>query len=181
MVAFLFHQQATTNMPKWSVLFLHAQQRRCFSESRFSFLSILLAYWLHLIMSQQTAEVCGWFCALLFLQQMFRPRGAGWRTLSSCDLECWSWLIINKTKCVECFFYSIKHFLSNPFLNGEALSREQTVKYLRVHFTPNMIWSTHIYTIFTKCLKLSFLSKGSAPWTFTSPFYCELFQPVLSL
>ncbi len=44
MVAFLFHQQATPNMPKWSVIFLPAQKRRCFSESRSSFLSILLAY-----------------------------------------------------------------------------------------------------------------------------------------
>ncbi len=68
-------------------------------------------------------------------------------------------LIINKTKCVECLFYSKNTYsqLSFFFLNGEALFREQTVKYLGVHFSPNITWSTHIYTVFVKCLKLSFL------------------------
>ncbi len=43
--------------------------------------------------------------------------------------------IINKTKCVECLFY-IKNTSSQlpfSFLNGEALSRDQTVLYLGVY------------------------------------------------
>ncbi len=43
------------------------------------------------------------------------------------------------------------------FVNGEALFREQTVKYLGVHFTANLTWSIRIDTNFTKCLKLSFI------------------------
>ncbi len=67
-------------------------------------------------------------------------------------------LIINKTKCVECLFYfkSTSSQLPFSFINGEALSREQTAKYLGVHFTSNMTWSTHIDTVFTKCLNLPF-------------------------
>ncbi len=41
------------------------------------------------------------------------------------------------------------------FLNGEVLCRDQTVKCLGVHFSSNMTLSTHIDTVFTKCLKLS--------------------------
>ncbi len=41
-------------------------------------------------------------------------------------------------------------------INGEALSRKQTVKYLVVHFNSNLTWSTHIDSVFTKCLKISF-------------------------
>ncbi len=41
-------------------------------------------------------------------------------------------------------------------INGESLSREQTVKHLGVHLTSNLTWSTDIDSVFTKCLKLSF-------------------------
>ncbi len=40
-------------------------------------------------------------------------------------------------------------------INGEALSREQTVKYL-VHFTSNLTWSTHIDSVLIQYLKISF-------------------------
>ncbi len=43
-VAVLFHQQATTSMPKWSVLFISVQQRGCSAGSRSFSLSILLAH-----------------------------------------------------------------------------------------------------------------------------------------
>ncbi len=66
--------------------------------------------------------------------------------------------------------------LSFFFLNGEALFREQTVKYLGVHFSPNMTWSTHIYTVFVKCLKLPFLFADSVLRTSISPFYDVSFQ-----
>ncbi len=46
-------------------------------------------------------------------------------------------------------------------INGEALSRRQTVKYLGVHFNSNLTWSTHIDSVFTKSLKIFFLSEGS--------------------
>ncbi len=39
-------------------------------------------------------------------------------------------------------------------INGEALSWEQTVKYLGVHFNSNLTWSPHID--YTKCLKIFF-------------------------
>ncbi len=73
-------------------------------------------------------------------------------------------LVIKKTKCVKSLFYSkcTSSQLSLSFINGEALSREQTVKYLGVNFTSNRTWSTHIDAVFTKCLKLSFLSEGFA-------------------
>ncbi len=46
-------------------------------------------------------------------------------------------LIINKNKCVGCLFYpqNISPQLQLPLVNGEALFREQTVKYLGVHYT----------------------------------------------
>ncbi len=60
-------------------------------------------------------------------------------------------LIINKTKCVECLFYSKNTSFQSPFsfLNGEALSREHTIKYLGVYFSSNMAWSSHVETFFT--------------------------------
>ncbi len=72
-------------------------------------------------------------------------------------------LLINKTKCVECLFYpkNTSPQLPLSLINGEALSREQTVKYLGVHFNSNLTWSTHIDSVFTKCLKIFFLSEGS--------------------
>ncbi len=95
------------------------------------------------------------------------------------DLSClatWSadhGFIINKTKCVEYLFSSKTTSSQLPFsfLKGEALSRAQTVKYLCVHFTSNMTWSTHNDT----------LSEGFAQLTLTNPFKSELFQPLLSL
>ncbi len=67
-------------------------------------------------------------------------------------------LIITRTKCVECFFYSKNTSSQLPFSfpDGESLPREQTVNYLGAHSTSNMTWSTHIDIGFTKCLKLSF-------------------------
>ncbi len=72
-------------------------------------------------------------------------------------------LFINKTKCEECLFYpkNTSPKLPLSLINGEALSREQTVKYLGVHFNSNLTWSTHIDSVFTKCLKISFFSEGS--------------------
>ncbi len=72
-------------------------------------------------------------------------------------------LLINKTKCAECLFYpkNTSPQLPLSLINGEALSREQTVKYLGVHFNSNLTSSTHIDSVFTKCLKISFLSEGS--------------------
>ncbi len=47
------------------------------------------------------------------------------------------------TKCAECLFYSNSSSqLPFSFLNGEALSRDHTVKYLGVYFSSNMAWST---------------------------------------
>ncbi len=54
----------TTSMHKWLVLFLPVQQCGRSAGSRCFYRSILRAYLLPLILSQQTAEVCGWFCAL---------------------------------------------------------------------------------------------------------------------
>ncbi len=73
-------------------------------------------------------------------------------------------LAISKTKCAKWIFYSksTSSQLSLSFINGETLSREQTVKYLCVNFTSNLTWSTHIDAVFTKCLTLSFLSEGFA-------------------
>ncbi len=67
-------------------------------------------------------------------------------------------LLINKTKCAERLFYpkNTSPQLPLSLINGEALSREQTVKYLGVHFNSNLTWSTHIDSVFTKCLKISF-------------------------
>ncbi len=72
-------------------------------------------------------------------------------------------LNISKTKCVECLVYSknTSSQLLFSFLNREVISHEQSVKYLGVHFFSNMTLSTHIDTVFTKCLKLSFLFAGS--------------------
>ncbi len=55
-------------------------------------------------------------------------------------------LLINNAKCVECLFYpqNTSQKLSLSLINGEALSRKQTVKYLGVHFTSNLIWSFFI-------------------------------------
>ncbi len=66
--------------------------------------------------------------------------------------------LINKTKCAECLFYPKNTTLQLPLslINGDALSREQTVKYLGVHFNSNLTWSTYIDSVFTKCLKISF-------------------------
>ncbi len=49
-------------------------------------------------------------------------------------------LTINKTKSVECQFYSKNNSSQLPFhfLNGEGLSREQTVRTLVVHFPFNV-------------------------------------------
>ncbi len=63
-------------------------------------------------------------------------------------------LIINKSKCAECLFYSSQ--LTFSFLNGEALSREQTVsknivsKNIGVHFF--ITWFTHTDYVFTDYL-----------------------------
>ncbi len=67
-------------------------------------------------------------------------------------------LFIDKTTCAECLFYpkNTSPQLLLSLINGEALSREQTVKYLGVHFNSNLTWSTHIDSVFTKCLKISF-------------------------
>ncbi len=43
-----------------------------------------------------------------------------------------------------------------PLIKSEAFSREQTVKYLGVHFNSNLTWSTHIDFVFIKCRKISF-------------------------
>ncbi len=42
------------------------------------------------------------------------------------------------------------------FKSGLPLPREQIVKYLGVHFNSNLTWSTHIDSVYTKCLKISF-------------------------
>ncbi len=51
-------------------------------------------------------------------------------------------LLINKTKCAECLFYpkNTSPQLPLSLINDEALSREQTVKYLGVHFHSNLTW-----------------------------------------
>ncbi len=120
----------------------------------------------------------------LIIRTANAPTKMGWATNSR--LATWSsdhGLNISKTKCVECLVYSknTSSQLMFPFLNRDALSCEQTIKYLGVHFSSNMTWTTHIDTVFTKCLKLSFLFAGSLPWTFTSLFYGEALQPVLPL
>ncbi len=53
---------------------------------------------------------------------------------------------------------SQKHLPQLPLslINGEALSREQTVKYLGVNFNSKLTCSTHIDPVFTKCLKMFF-------------------------
>ncbi len=53
------------------------------------------------------------------------------------------------------------------------------VNYLSIYFSSNIIWSTHIDTVFTKCLNMSFLFAGSVLWTSTSLFCVESCQPVL--
>ncbi len=58
-------------------------------------------------------------------------------------------LLINKSECVQCFFFPKNISL----INGEALSQEQMVRYLAAHLTSNLTWSTHIDSVFTKCLK----------------------------
>ncbi len=62
-------------------------------------------------------------------------------------------LHINKTKCAECLFYPKNTSPQLPLsrINGEALSLEQTVKYLGVNFNSNLTCSTHIDSVFTKC------------------------------
>ncbi len=67
---------------------------------------------------------------------------------------------MNQNNCVECFFYSKNTSSALPFffLDGEALSRDSTVKHLGVNFSSFMIWSAHIDTAFIKCLKLLFYS-----------------------
>ncbi len=98
----------------------------------------------------------------VILTANFLTRGAGRRPLSAYSAD--HGLILNTIKCVECLFYSQNTSSQLPLflMNGEVLSREQTVKYLGVHFTSKMAWYTHIDTVCTKCLKPSFLSEGSA-------------------
>ncbi len=52
-------------------------------------------------------------------------------------------LTMDTTKCVKCLFYSKNTSPQLPLslMNGEALSREQTVKYLGVNFNWNLTWS----------------------------------------
>ncbi len=80
-------------------------------------------------------------------------------------------LLINKTKCAECLFYP-RNTSSKPplsLINGEELSREQTVKYIGVRFNSNLTWSTHIDSVFSKdcvsirkCIRLPSTSSGVA-------------------
>ncbi len=141
-------------MPKWSVLFLPVQQ--CGGSAGIRFFS------------RQTDSLSSCNSRLLKYADDFMLCNS----YSKCSdqegldddlsrLATWSTdhvPIINTTKCVECLFYSTNTPAQLPFsfLNGKALSRDLTVKYLGVHFTWNMTWSTHIDTVFTKCLKLSF-------------------------
>ncbi len=89
-------------------------------------------------------------------------------------------LIINKAKSVECQFYSknTSSQLLFYFLNGEDLSREQTVMNLVVHFPFNVTWSTHIETVLTKCPKLSFFILRLRSMSIHKSLFSESFQPV---
>ncbi len=165
-------------MPKWSVLFLPAQQCGCSAGSRSLSLSILLAYWPPLILLQQTAEVCGFFVFCNSNQEELDDdlyRRATW----SAD----HWQLINKTKCAECLFYSKNIFSQHQLflINGESVSRDQTVKYLGEYITSNMTWCTHMNTVFTKCLRLSFFNRRLRTMNAQWCFHGELFQSVLSL
>ncbi len=93
------------------------------------------------------------------------------------------WLLINKTKCAKCLFYSTNIFSHHQlfFINGEAVSREQTVKYLGEYITSIMTWCTHMNTVFTNCLRLSFFNRRLRTMNAQWCFHGELFQSVLSL
>ncbi len=59
----------------------------------------------------------------------------------------------SKSNVLNVFFYSktTSPQLRFSVLNGEALSRERTVKYLNAYFSSNMTWYTPIDIVFTKC------------------------------
>ncbi len=91
---------------------------------------------------------------------MLWSRGAGRQPPSLCDLECWPWASHKQDYMCGMRLFPKKNTppqLPLSLINGEALSREQTVKYLGVNFTSNLAWYTHIDSVFIKCLKLSFV------------------------
>jgi hypothetical protein len=73
-------------------------------------------------------------------------------------------LILNRTKCVECLFRfrnsrPRQQFEASSSIDGISLSEVTDVKYLGIHFSSDCTWSLHIQSIFSKCLKLSFVIK----------------------
>ncbi len=56
-------------------------------------------------------------------------------------------LLISKTKCASFIPKNTSPQLPLSLVNGEALSRQQTVKNLGVHFNLNLIWPTQIDSV----------------------------------
>ncbi len=92
-------------------------------------------------------------------------------------------LIMDKTTCVECFFYSEKNKSSQlplSFLNAKVLSHERTANYLGAYFFSCMTWFIHTLNVFTQCFNLS-LFAYSFLWSSTGLSYGEVFHPMPSL
>ncbi len=170
MVAFLFQQQATTSMPKWSVLFIPVHnvgvpQGDVLSPFLFSLhTDSLTPRHSRLLKYADDFVLCNSYSKFSVQVELDEDLHR---------LITWSadhGLLINKTKCAECLFYykNTSPQLPLSLINDEALSREQTVKYLCVHFNSNLTWSTNIDSVLTKCLKISFFYPSKNP---SSSFY----------
>ncbi len=122
-------------MPKWAVLFKPVQQCGCSAGSRsFSLYTDSL--------SPRHSRLLKYADDFVLCNSYSKCSDQEGLDDDLHRLVTWSadyGLLINKTKCAECLFYPKNTSPQFPLslINSEALSREQTVKYLGVHINLN--------------------------------------------